>query len=211
MKKILLYQSYSKNNIDLFNRTILNHLKYCGIHQYSLYSINQPYSMYLNIKNLIYLLQFNDLIFTLGSDCLITNLNKKIQDFIDNEHDIAICQQGSSWTLTNGQITIFKNTKTTIDFLYYLGKLQIQFSKEKCGYQSIMNKILTQKLQFYENIQLIKAGELQKYLPECDNQLNKKLKWKSCQDFILHTIGGSNKYKLDRIWKVIQQHPQLVI
>jgi hypothetical protein len=62
----------------------------------------EDYTPYVRFETIFNMVGGYDFIFTIGSDCLFTNFDKYILDFIDKDKNLNICREGSELSLTNG-------------------------------------------------------------------------------------------------------------
>lgn len=210
--KIIAVQGHSQNNQKLYNLTIKNHIDYFNKYEIDFITKVENYSPFIKFEQILWLLQKYDYVFTIGSDCLFTNLNKNIMQFVDLNKHLNVCQEGTTISKTNGEIIFFKNGCQQI--LKQLDVIQKQLNNIQFGFQSILNLIYKDQFQWFNNnINLIEAGTLQNYWFEgCQLQFRKKyinnmekLLWKP-NDFILHTFGGNNDYKFQTIKNFMKKH-----
>ena len=104
MKNGILLSSYSSNNHEIVEYSLLNHKKYCTAFNLSFLYINEPYSPYINCDLVCYLLKKYDFVVCIGTDIIFTDFNKDIRDFIVGP--IVIQDEGTG--STNGDFIIFK-------------------------------------------------------------------------------------------------------
>lgn len=202
---VMLYQSHSANNEALFMTTIRNHLDYCARHGYSLILKDEPYRINMPTDEIGRALKLCDMLITIGSDCVFTDMKKPITDFWNGKSPVAICIEGSPETLVNGEITFLRNSRGAERFLDVVAALQQQFPNEKWGYQSIVNRILAENPAVAENVQLIEAGTLQRYFgSEWENPLCTVFPWNP-GDFLAHCFNKDNESKRARCFRVLQQ------
>ena len=202
--KVLALQNHSKNNQKLYNLTIQNHIDYFNKYQIDFLTKIEDYTPYVRFETIFNMIGGYDFVFTIGSDCLFTNFDKYILDFIDKDKNLNICREGSELSLTNGQIMFFRNGSQ--DFIAWLHRYQHNIN-HPFGFQGFLNWLYDMEKQFFlENIHLIQPKTLQSYFA-----LGGEYQWRKANiknwdeltwingDFILHTLGGSNEYKYNTI------------
>ena len=200
--KILLYQSYSDNNLALFELTHENHQKYAEKWGYSLYCDNAQYSPYLDTRKVRSLLATCDVLMTLGSDCVFTNFDRPIDDFLPPETmGAAVCIEGTRSTLYNGEILLLRNTANGREWLDCIEQVQQQFPETKWGFQSCLNRMRKYSLPGVQYLHDIPAGTLQRYItPEARF---KPFAWHP-GDFIAHALGGKLDDKIRNCQTVLE-------
>ena len=89
-KKVLFLHSFSKNIYNINDLTINNHIRYFNRHEYSFIYINEQYNKGLFKFKLVkkYFEEY-DVVVTLGSDCIITNFDIPITDYMTNYVTVA--------------------------------------------------------------------------------------------------------------------------
>lgn len=210
--KLLAIQGHSKNNQKLYNLTIKNHIDYFNKYNIDYLTKVESYTPYVRFEIITQMLNFYDFVFTIGSDCLFTNFNKYILDFIDCQKNLNICIEGTNLTYVNGEIMFFK--KGSQQFIYWLNEQQKTHCNEEYGFQSMLNKlVITNKQLCCKNIHFIQPKTLQSYY-SVDYQLLwrqqhvsnwNELTWQP-NDFILHTLGGNNEYKFQTIKNFMKKY-----
>ncbi len=199
---VLFYQSYSRNNMGLYLATILNHRKYMLRHDYSFLADNTGYSPYLDTRKMKALLGGFDMVVTIGSDCVITDPARKMEDFLPDGKSFGVCIEGRGFSAINGEILLIRNTPEGIAVLDELEALREAYPAEKWGTQSLLNRVFLENMPLAEKIHRIEEGTLQSYV-ERNDKFSKCL-WKK-GDFLAHAVGGDNESKLERCRKVLAE------
>ena len=190
--RLVFYQSFSKNNLQLFKLTHNNHISYANTHEYSLLCDDSVYSPLLDTNKIRHLLGIYDMVATVGSDCVFTNFSKRISDYIPSDRPVAACIEGTSSTLFNGEILLIRSSSESIKWLDNLDKLQKEFSNHKWGFQYCLNQMKINNLPGNESLYAIPAGTLQHYL--AGPKRFEPFKWKK-GDFLMHSLTGSLQEK----------------
>ena len=81
--KIVFWTSYSDNNINVFNKSLPNHEKYCNIHNYDLINFKEPYNKYIDAQRVLDLLEKYELVISFGTDVIIKRLFDPIENYIN--------------------------------------------------------------------------------------------------------------------------------
>ena len=200
--KVLLYQSYSVNNLALFQLTHENHVKYAAKRGYSLFCDDTPYSPYLDTKKIRALLATCDLLVTVGSDCVFTDMDRDITEFFpDRTFGAAACIEGTKNSLFNGEIFLLRNTANGREWLDYMEQVQAQFPDTRWGFQSCLNRMVKMKLPGFQYLHSIPAGTLQRYVTPEDRFT--PYAWQQ-GDFLAHAIGGTLADKLRHCRNVLE-------
>ena len=192
--KILLYQSYSVNNLALFELTHPNHVQYAAKRGYSLFCDDTPYLAYLDTKKIRALLATCDLLVTVGSDCVFTDFDRDITEFFsDRTFGAAACIEGTKNSLFNGEILLLRNTANGREWLDNLEQVQAQFPDARWGFQSCLNRMAKFKLPGSQYLYPIPAGTLQRYVSPEFRFL--PFAWHP-GDFMAHALGGKLPVKM---------------
>lgn len=139
MRNTIVSILYSKDWADIAEITVANAKSYCGKHGYKLDVIELDkwgcdYGYYkLDVIKNLFKNNKADIIWSIDADCLITNHNYKIEDFLEEEFDFFITKDVNG---INGGSFISINTKWTIDFIEWLLKKRGQ-EKMHCEQDAI--------------------------------------------------------------------------
>lgn len=105
--KTALLQYYSDNSAMLCSYTLKNHFKYANKQGYDIAFVKRPYSMYPNFNDIAKLMEQYDVVVTIGSDCLFTDLTRPLHIYAENYFNI--CEEGSNMSRLNGEMLFFRN------------------------------------------------------------------------------------------------------
>lgn len=96
-----------------------NRLEYCVRHNYTMITSCEPYEQSLDeFKKLHKILDQYDVVWTLDSDCLITDLRIKIQDISCLGPNVSICREGlGDHALVNAGSIVWKSTQLSHDLI----------------------------------------------------------------------------------------------
>jgi hypothetical protein len=94
--KVALFTSVSANIAELATVTVPNKLEYCLRHDYSLLVDNRPYAEAVHALRsvLLPLLDVYDLVWTLDSDAVITDMTKPIHTLPCLGPGVTVCEEG---------------------------------------------------------------------------------------------------------------------
>lgn len=100
---------FTQNYQELADIIVPNIQKYCDKHGYELFvnTIPDGNFHFIKTKDARKILEDYDLVWVVEGDILVTNHNFKVEDFIDNEHDLFLCRDING---ANGGSLIIKNT-----------------------------------------------------------------------------------------------------
>ena len=110
--RVALFTSVSPGNADYAAATMPNKLEYCLRHGYSLIASNQPYDEAVgDVAQLCDFLDRFDLVWTLDSDAVITNLSTAIHNAEFLGPNVTVCREEIvDWNLLNCGSIVWKNT-----------------------------------------------------------------------------------------------------
>ena len=200
--KVCLFQNYSANNQRLFDLTAGNHLKYCAVNGYSALFDNAPYSAFVNTYLIKALLEEYDFVFTAGSDCIFTE-STPIHEFLDNDHDAGIQEEGIGGSWLNGEVNLYRASDRCMELLDHLELERQKVPDAPWGTQSIMNKLLEAPSDWAKVVQIFPPGRIQKYISVHPRNCSKRLLWTS-GTLIAHAIGGNLYQKVDACDKFLK-------
>lgn len=109
--RVAVCTMYSESHIGLAEICVPNLKKYCEKHGYEFYEIRIENDKYFYEKHYDFHQLFEsgvDLIFYCDVDTVLTNHTKKIENFIDDEHDVFITRDFNE---LNGGSVIWKGTE----------------------------------------------------------------------------------------------------
>lgn len=139
----LMIQTHSPVNEKLYRATLPNHLDYASIHRYDMLQIDQDYLALLhsisyikeNIKNY-------KTIFTIGSDVIISDMNKPISYFEDDNYGIIISKEDLGGSPTNGDFIIWQNNQKTLEAIDKIEEILLQIPGNSWGVQQTFNMMM---------------------------------------------------------------------
>jgi hypothetical protein len=111
---IVVFTEYGENYRGIVDVTLPVMKKYCNKHGYAFIELvlgngnDYAYKKHKEFGKLFYHANEIEAIFYLDADCLITNLNHRVEDFLDNEHDYFLTKDFNE--LNNG-VCIIRNTE----------------------------------------------------------------------------------------------------
>lgn len=108
--KVVVCTEYSPSYQEIADITLPVMEEYCQKHRYGFEALKIPDNDFAYRKHdyFSYLLSTDiDVIFYIDVDCLITNYNYRVEDFIDDDHDFFITKDANE---VNGGSMILKNT-----------------------------------------------------------------------------------------------------
>lgn len=82
--QIVFWTSYSDNNIDVFNKSLQNHERYCNLHNYDLINFKEPYNKYIDAQRILDLLEKYEVVISFGTDIIIKHMFDPIKMYINN-------------------------------------------------------------------------------------------------------------------------------
>ncbi len=137
--KVAVVTSVSANIAELAALTVPNKLEYCLRHGYSLIVDNQPYEEAVkNLSNsLLSILDCHDLIWTLDSDAVITNMTVPIHTLDCLGPAMTVCEEGIvDWNLINCGSVVWKSGCRTRYVLERLREAESEWIGLPCQQQS---------------------------------------------------------------------------
>lgn len=186
-----LFQTHSAVNEELYRLTLPNHAEYCGTHGYDMLQYNLSYAEAMQFDVILGLvghaLQTHDLVFTLGSDVVITNPAMPLSGFAP-ARGVAVAAQGFGNSLVNADTVIWMRDGFT-DADNVLRGLCNKWQSHAFGIQGAFNDCIEQNLQPFK---LLPARSLQ------------SAAWRGAAawaegDFSIHFFGDTNANKVRRI------------
>ncbi len=120
--------TYSYKSLSDITLPILR--KYCEKHGYSLSVViaEEGKVDFIKTADAIRLLDFYDLCFMIEADVMIMNFRHKIEDFIDDTHDLFICKDING---VNFGTAIIKGTKSGKDLMNFIQSKQGEYQTEQ--------------------------------------------------------------------------------
>lgn len=130
---------------ELAKIVVPNVVNYCRKHGYSwnIQFINkEPFDAYEKVIQIKKCFESNecDAVWSLDCDALITNYNKKIEDYLDDEHDLFICKMVGVGI--NAGSFVIKKSEWSLKLLDYL--LERKGEEGMYGEQDAMNKYISE-------------------------------------------------------------------
>lgn len=222
--KIALYQNHSKNNSELFQLTLPNHVRYCEEHEYDMIFPHTVYSTFLDQTPLKKCLVSYDAVVCVGSDVIFTDMKTPLSKFIDGDTSIGlyIAEEGrwpTSYAWTNFDFNIWMKGDAvdlvldTIEYLEDNRTTQRPPVPTLFGTQSTIDYILRHRPDVQKHIRVHKPRVLQSLPHEYDQMgltaYNKPNYWHH-GDFSIHFLTGDNKWKHDKCKQFLLDHPDIV-
>ena len=176
--KIVFTSSYSKNNIEVYNLSLDNHVRYCQKHGYDLSTYNEPYSPYLDVERLRYFFdQGYDAIVNIGTDVIIKKMDIPITDYMDGLDGLIMCREITNGNSLNGDFIIMIRGKETDNILNVLDSNQRRYNSA----QDCLN---------FNNLPIHESPYLQIAAPNMNPSIDySKFNLNDYFSFHYHTIG----------------------
>lgn len=113
--RVCVNTHYTKDYEGLAAIVIPNLQWYCDKHNYDLHITKSENGVFhfVKTKDTLNLLEKYDIVFTIELDAMIMNHKIKVEDFIDDYHDIFLCKDVNNY---NSGVVITKSTKWAKDF-----------------------------------------------------------------------------------------------
>lgn len=137
--RIALFTQMSPEINTMAGLTVPNKYEYCSRHGYSLIVNNQPYDdIVAGMDQLINLLNIYDILWTLDSDLLITNMTMKIEQLDCLGPHMTVCEEGIvPWNKINCGSMVWKNTEKSKGLLKAISENKKSWDiKGWCGWQT---------------------------------------------------------------------------
>lgn len=190
--KVCFYNSHSENNRLVFELSTINHSRYCEKHNYDILNVCEPYIRTIPVDKIKALLSVYDIVATVGSDILFTNINKPITEY--PIRDITMAREQHPMKTLNGDFVVFTRNSNLVD----LEKIQNETHDAQAALNVLGDKI---------NV----CDELQKADPAMNPSFSELL-WKP-GDFSIHFHQYGvipNVYHKARYMMLFkQQHPNI--
>lgn len=138
--------SVSANVAELAALTVPNKLEYCLRHGYSLICDNQPYheAIYTTHYLCDYLDRF-DLVWTLDSDAIVTDMTQRIEDVPFLGPHVTVCEEGIvEWNRINCGSMVWRNTPQSRGLLHAIAGNADQWRELPCIWQTWLQQIKTE-------------------------------------------------------------------
>jgi mannan polymerase II complex MNN10 subunit len=213
--KIIVYTLFDEKYYGLANITAPNKMEYCEKHGYEFkYRADKFFYTHIGFEKIHRVLEIFekeecDILYWCGADTLITNMNIKITDLMDKEHDFFICGDANG---INADSFIIKNTpiakqlfQDVLDFQLnnnykyekenlYLNEQEtlVEFIKER--YASI-TKICPQRHMNSYNYDLYPTHHFGEQFASKKDYLGNDGNWQP-GDFLIHFPGQSLEGKI---------------
>ena len=142
MNKIIFWSSYSDNNLNVFNKSLLNHQKYCNIHKYDLLNFKESYNRYIDVQRILDLFEKYDIVITIGTDIIIKRMQDPIENYIDNSFCITMCREVSKQKVLNGDFIIYIKSDETFKILNNIKANQLKYVDGQSFLNNLVNKNL---------------------------------------------------------------------
>lgn len=129
--KICVTTFYSKYYQPLADITLPPLMEWCGKHGYDTYYgviADGSKHHFVKTKYARELLEEYDVVMAIENDILITNLNYRIHDFIDYQHDFFICKDVNNY---NGGCFIVKATKAGRGWMDFVNSFEWKYGDEQ--------------------------------------------------------------------------------
>jgi len=186
----LLLQTHSNENQKLYESTLHNHLEYVTKHRYDMLQID------INYRDALYDISFvkNQLhyyktVFNIGSDVIISDINKPISYFEDPEYGIIISKENLGGSILNGDLIIWQNNEKTFKLFDEIEEVIKQINGHPWGIQLALN-IIFQRQESQNYIKALPCRELQS---SCYSRFP-DYAWQN-GDFSIHFLNMTNEEK----------------
>ena len=218
--KIALYQNHSKNNTELFQLTLPNHVKYCEEHEYDMMFPHTVYSRFLDVNLLRKAMENYDVVFCVGSDVVFTDIKTPLTKFIDGGDSVGyyVAEEGRSPTTeawTNFDFNIYMNNPAGVAVINEIEMLEANRAAMRppvptlYGTQSTIDYMLRFIPEIRKMMRVHPPRAMQSLPHEYAivglNEYNKNNFWQP-GDFSVHYIIGDNKWKYEKCKKFISEH-----
>ncbi len=178
--------------------------EYCKIHGYRLNVYTTNYDKYNGIIKLQQiqenLIEDGSIVFSLDADCLLTNMSKSIEYFLNNEKSLYVCEG-----LNMGAFIIKKSEWS--DKLLNTMTVLIMRGEYHCEQDAIEDLIKNEKINT-SKVEIVKHPAFNSYLPQLYFHLtyNNKAEWHN-GDFILHVPALS----LEKRAHILNEYKQYIV
>lgn len=197
---LILYSDSWKGLADI---VLPNANEYAHKHGYYILFKSYPdvFSGYEKIRhiNAIFKTLVVDAVWSLDLDTLITNHTKKIEDFIDNEHDYFICKDYNS---INAGSFIIRKSEWSENFMQYVME---QEGKEKMYCEQNGIEAYMKEFPNDEKIKILPHPSINSYLyenyPDIPPQTHEQGEWIE-GDFLLHLPGIGLEKRIEIMSKI---------
>jgi hypothetical protein len=194
--KIALLQAHSAEIEQLYQLTVLNHIQYVAAHKYDmiqLYSESYKKILYGYLEYIKDFLPKYDYIFSIGADVIITDINKPLSHFIDDNYGVIISLEDLGGSKCNFDVLLWQNNQKCFDLINKIEEMLPLYINNPFGLQEIFNQILIQKLEIGKtHIKYVPGRTIQSFPYNCS-----KSKWQE-GDFSIHFLGMSNDDKITK-------------
>jgi hypothetical protein len=140
---VAIVTSVSANVAELAALTVPNKLEYCLRHGYTLICDNQPYEeASYNTHYLCDYLDRFDLVWTLDSDAIVTDMTQRIEDVPFLGPHVTVCEEGIvEWNRINCGSIVWRNTPAARGLLHAIHASIDEWTRLACGWQTWLQHI----------------------------------------------------------------------
>lgn len=185
--------------LDLSDITINNAEEYCRLRRYGIVPeiFGIHYCGYEKIKSILKIFDSGaNVVWSMDADTLITNHNKRVEDYIDHKHDFFICKDYNG---INAGSFIVRKTKWAISFLEWLLKCKGK-DKMYCEQDAINLYMKLFPATVWKQIYILPHPSINSYLyenyPDIPMQKHEDGQWEA-GDFVLHLPGMGMEKRIE--------------
>lgn len=141
--RVALFTSVSQNIADMATVTLANKVEYCLRHGYSLIADNRPYAdAVAGVSDLVPLLDVYDVLWTLDSDAVITDMEQRIESLDCLGPHVTVCEEGIvDWNLLNCGSVVWRNTPGSRWLMQSISEQRPTWASLPCGWQTWLANI----------------------------------------------------------------------
>lgn len=191
----LILKTHSPENIELYQLSLMNHIKYAEKHRYDVLSIDINYNKICDeyIGYIKYGFEKYDSILTIGSDILFTNFEKSLDSFKDSNYGVILSLEELGGSFCNFDLVLWQNNQKSYDILNRIIELTPIWIEHPWTLQQAFN-IMAKESIGKSHIKYLPCRQFQSspfnYAPN--------YKWQK-EDFSLHYLCMNNKEKYDGV------------
>ncbi len=199
--RICLQMLYTKSWMDIAKIVCPNVVNFCIKHGYSwnMQWLQEPYDAFEKIRHIQRLFAANeaDAVMSLDADILITNYTKKVEDFLDDKHDIYFAED-----LNGINCGTFIVKDSCFSKMFLERSLSVQgYPKVYCE-QDAFNHILNVPYTYlWDKVKILPHPSINSFkyelYPEIGLQTEDKGQWVQDSSFILHLAALGMKTRFD--------------
>jgi hypothetical protein len=206
MIKVLIH--FTSNWMPIIDNNISNWEEYCQRHGYELClkEVNS-YQIYNGVEKINQIkeeLSEGDIGLVMDADAIFTNFNKKIEDIIDERHDLFISYDKNG---LNAGVFIVRKVEW-VTRLFEHGKILIEAGRFDCE-QNLLEDFLDRTNPNNNRVKILPQREINSYLYESylEHGLQKEEngQWVEGKSYILHLPGMTLNQRLNIFKEICQK------